>query len=405
MNQLLYVISGWLGMFSRLSLLLQVGVAVGLLLLYRGWKLRARPPLGSWKPVLAKLSLVALLALASRLLVALGWPGGLVNLIALLVLIWSALAALRLLLRRWLEPAQVEGYWRRAVLPLFVVLSLVGMVHQLDGLEAISQAPLLKLFDQPLNFGTLLLLVALPYFLIVLSELPVLLVGSLAGRLAGLELGNRKAFELIFRYALIGLGSLWLADRIGLNSTAIAAMAGGLSVGLGFGVKEVFSNFVSGLWLLFEGSVKPGDVLMHQGDVCQVTSLGLRAATLLRTLDNAELVVPNQNFFTATSITYTGSDNLRNGFLLVRADYKHNPDQVIAILVEIAQANSMILADPAPSAALSNFGDYAIEYGLSFWMANPLKNGMISAQLRRAIWHRFHQEGIEMPLAPRLKLT
>jgi potassium efflux system protein len=403
MSQLLYVISGWLGMFSRVSLLLQVAVGVGLLLVYRAWKLRYRPSAASWQPVVAKVVMVVVMALASALLVALGWPGGLLALMAQLVAIWTGLSALRLVLRRWILPAQVEGYWRRAVLPLFVVLALGGAVHRLDGIEAISQAPLLKLFDQPLNFGTLLLLIGLPYFLVVLSELPVFLVGSLAGRLAGLELGNRKAFELIFRYLLVGLGTLWLADRVGLNSTAIAAVAGGLSVGLGFGVKEVFSNFVSGIWLLFEGSVKPGDVLVHQGDVCQVTSLGLRAATLLRTMDNAELVVPNQNFFTATSITYTGSDSLRNGFLVVRADYSHDPEQVIAILVEIAKANSMVLPDPEPSASLMNFGDYAIEYGLSFWMQNPLKNGSICSQLRRAIWQRFQQEGIEIPLAPRLK--
>lgn len=65
-------------------------------------------------------------------------------------------------------------------------------------------------------------------------------------------------------------------------------------MGLGFGVKEVFSNFVRGLWLLFEGSVKPGELLVLLGGICQVKSLGLRAATLMRSSDNAELVVPNQ---------------------------------------------------------------------------------------------------------------
>ena len=236
----------------------------------------------------------------------------------------------------------------------------------------------------------------------MLSELPVSLAGTVASRLAGMELGNRKAFELILRYLLIGIGGLWLADRIGFNSTAIAAVAGGLSVGLGFGVKEVFSNFVSGLWLLFEGAVRPGDVLVHQGDVCRVGHLGLRAATLLRTMDNAELVVPNQNFFTATTITYTGTNHLRCGSVVVRAAYGHDPEQVIPLLVEIAKANPMVLADPTPAASVANFGDYAIEYGLSFWMADPLKNGRISSELRRAIWRRFHEEGIEIPIAPKL---
>jgi len=184
-----------------------------------------------------------------------------------------------------------------------VVLALAGLVHRLDGLTILSEVPVLKLFNEPISFGNLLLLMGLPYFLVVLSDLPVALIGGAAGRLAGLGEGNRKAFELILRYLLIGLGVVWLADQIGLNGTAIAAIAGGLSVGLGFGIKEVFSNFVSGLWLLFEGSLQPGEVVLYDGDVCKVSKLGLRAATLKRKSDNAELVVPNQTFFTATTTT------------------------------------------------------------------------------------------------------
>jgi small-conductance mechanosensitive channel len=119
----------------------------------------------------------------------------------------------------------------------------------------------------------------------------------------------------------------------------------------------VFSNFVSGLWLLFEGSLKPGEVLVHDGDVCKVQSLGLRAATLLRTSDNAELLVPNQTFFTATTTTYTGTATLRCGSLNVRADYDHSPEQVIAILLEIAKANPRVMSNPPPSAKLAEFLD------------------------------------------------
>lgn len=90
MNELLFVIGGWLGMLSRLSLLLQLGIGVGLLLAYRGWKLRHRHQRSSWRPLVAKLVLVAQL-----------------------VAIWTGLAALRLLLRRWFNHREVEGYWRR----------------------------------------------------------------------------------------------------------------------------------------------------------------------------------------------------------------------------------------------------------------------------------------------------
>ncbi|MFI0404179.1 MAG: mechanosensitive ion channel family protein, partial [Cyanobium sp.] len=367
MNQLLYVVVGWLGLITRAAVIWQLLAAVGLVLAYRAWRLRHPAPATSWSPVFAKLVLAALLWLISSVLFpALGLPGGLVGLFGQLVLIWTGLSALRLGLRRLLPAEEVESYWLKAVVPLFVVVALAGLVHRLDGLTILSEVPVLKLFNEPISFGNLLLLMGLPYFLVVLSDLPVALIGGAAGRLAGLGEGNRKAFELILRYLLIGLGVVWLADQIGLNGTAIAAVAGGLSVGLGFGIKEVFSNFVSGLWLLFEGSLQPGEVVLYDGDVCKVRKLGLRAATLKRKSDNAELVVPNQTFFTATTTTYTGSEDLRCGFLIVRADYRHDPDQVMALLVDIARANPLVLADPAPSSSIANLGEYAIEYGLDF---------------------------------------
>jgi small-conductance mechanosensitive channel len=232
--------------------------------------------------------------------------------------------------------------------------------------------------------------------------LPVVLLGEVMGRLMGMGTGNRKALELIVRYLLIGVGGIWLADRIGLNGTAIAAIAGGLSVGLGFGIKEVFSNFVSGLWLLFEGSVHPGDVLILEGDTCQVRKLGLRATTLWRDRDNAELVVPNQTFFTATATTYTGSDDRRRGQVLIGAGYQHDPELVISVLEEVARAHPRVLADPAPKAFLLDYGSSSIDYDLRFWMADPMTNLGISSELRRSIWHAFQQHDIEIPFPQRV---
>lgn len=146
-------------------------------------------------------------------------------------------------------------------------------------------------------------------------------------------------------------------------------------------------------------------MLLFDGDVVTVRKLGLRAATLVRKSDNAELVVPNQTFFTETTTTYTGTEELRCGFLKVRADYRHNPDQVMSLLVDIAKANPLVLPDPAPSVSIGNLGDYAIEYGLEFWMQDPIKNGKISGQLRYEILRRFNEEGIEIPKPPYLPLT
>ena len=84
----------------------------------------------------------------------------------------------------------------------------------------------------------------------------------------------------------------------------------------------------------------------------------------------------------------------------VRADYEHSPEQVIAILLEIAKANPRVISNPPPSAKMSDFGDYAMVYSLDFWMADPTTKGGIAAELRCAIWTRFHEEGIKIPRIP-----
>jgi potassium-dependent mechanosensitive channel len=402
MSELLFLIGGWFGMLVRGSVLLQLAILVAVFLLHQAWKRRRQPSLASWQSVLAKLVAIALLALAASLVALVGMPAGLIILAAQLLGVWTALDGLRLILRRFQDVEAVESYWFRAVRPLFLVLALLLFIDRFDGLQAIADVRLIAMFGEQFTLGGAMLLVSLPYFLVVLSELPVLLLGFLLQRLMGLTAGNRKVFELIFRYLLIGVGVLWLANQVGLNGTAIAAIAGGLSVGLGFGIKEVFSNFVSGLWLLFEGSVRPGEVLLFEGDHVEVRRLGLRAATLWRERDNVELVVPNQTFFTDTTTTFTGTDRMRRSEVQVGASYRHDPDRVIALLEEVARANPRVLPQPAPKGLLINYGDSSIDYALRFWIANPMENGGICSEVRRAIWHAFQKHEIEIPFPQRV---
>ena len=402
MSELLFLIGGWFGMLVRGSVLLQLAILAAVFLLHQAWKRRRRPSLASWQPVLAKVVAIGVLVAAAALVALPGLASGLIILAAELLGVWTALDGLRLILRRFQDVEAVESYWFRAVRPLFLVLALLLFIDRFDGLQAIADVRLIAMFGEQFTLGGAVLLVSLPYFLVVLSELPVLLLGFLLQRLMGLTAGNRKVFELIFRYLLIGVGVLWLANQIGLNGTAIAAIAGGLSVGLGFGIKEVFSNFVSGLWLLFEGSVRPGEILLFEGDPVEVRRLGLRAATLWRDRDNVELVVPNQTFFTATTTTYTGTDRMRRSEVQVGASYRHDPDRVIALLEEVARANPRVLPQPAPKGLLINYGDSSIDYALRFWIANPMDNGGICSEVRRAIWHAFQKQEIEIPFPQRV---
>ncbi len=146
-----------------------------------------------------------------------------------------------------------------------------------------------------------------------------------------------------------------------------------------------------------EGSVRPGEVLIHDGEACEVRRLDLRAATLLRASDNAELVVPNQNFFTATTTTYTRSDRTRRCGFEVTAPSSWTPERMIALLQELALAHPKVLRTPPPLASLLSFSPASHSYRLSFSIVDPLLANSITSDVKLAIWRRFDAEGLLAP--------
>ena len=140
-----------------------------------------------------------------------------------------------------------------------------------------------------------------------------------------------------------------------------------------------------------------GEVLMVDGDPCEVRRLGLRATLLWRDRDNAELLIPNQTFFTAATTTFTGSDRMRRSQVSVGAAYGHDPSTVIALLEATACSVPRVLAQPAPKALLQSYGDSAINYVLHFWITNPMQSGGICSDVNEAIWRAFAEHGIEIP--------
>lgn len=187
--------------------------------------------------------------------------------------------------------------------PAYLVGAALLLIREVDNLNDIAVIQLGELLGVTVSVGKLFNALVVIYLVLMGCGPPATGLAWLVQRSLGLSDGSRKALELMLRYLVVSLGLVGVAMHLGINSTALIAVAGGLSVGLGFGIKEVFSNFVSGIWLLFEGSVRPGEVLMLDGDPWEVRSLGLRATLLWRDRDNAELLIPNQTFFTTAATT------------------------------------------------------------------------------------------------------
>ena len=395
MKELLLESLGWLGYLERPSVLLQVLISLVVLMLCRlarrrHWQGR-RPALVI--PHLGQL----LIGVACLVLAAWGQPFGLAALLGLLWLGWSALVWVRRLLLRWMPEREVHRLDTRLLRPIYFVMAALLLISEVDSLRNLSVIPLGQLLGVTVSTEKVFHAVVVIYIVLVGCGPPAAGLAWLLQRALAMSNGSRKATELMLRYAVVSLGLVSVAVNLGLNSTALIAVAGGLSVGLGFGIKEVFSNFISGLWLLFEGSVRPGEVLMIDGDPCEVRRLGLRATLLWRNRDNAELLIPNQTFFTEATTTYTASDRLRRSQVNVGAAYHHEPARVIELLEATARTVPHVLREPAPKALLLSYGDYAINYSLRFWITNPMDNVSICSAVNQAIWEAFRQQDIEIP--------
>lgn len=394
MAVLLNVVLAWLAYLNRPFVLVQLLLLAGSMLLLlqflRRWATLRRLP---WSlPLLACLGLVALLLQLA------GQRSGLVQLAAQVCLGWLLLGQLEhRLFRPRLPRAEYQLLVSRLLRPCFFGVVLLQILKALGGLQDLAGLPLGVWFGSPISLGDLTQVLAMLYLLLVGMPLPAAWLSTLLKQSLSLSEGSRRALDQILQYGIIVFGLIWALQRLGINQTGLLAIAGGFSVGLGFGIKEVFSNIVSGLWLLIEGSVRPGEVLIHDGEACEVRRLGPRATTLWRSSDNAELVVPNQTFFTATTTTYTHTDRLRRCTIHLAVGRRWPPAQIVALLEAIAASLQEVLAEPPPLARLQEFGLDTYSYSLTVAINDPLRAGAVTAALRLAICRGFAQQGVSPP--------
>jgi potassium efflux system protein len=330
-----------------------------------------------------------------------GWPSAFLDMSLELYLIYFIYKIFIFVLLLFLPVHQVREQERSFFLPVFLFFTLNQFANLIFELPNLMQVKIVELFGAPLTLGALVISTFGLYIWCSFINFSQMISLYILEFFQQTENSSLRATLILSRYFLIGLGVVVIFGYIGVNATAFAAITGGLSVGVGFGLKEVFSNFISGIILLFERSLKPGDLIDVDGKLGIVQTLNMRATTVKILGDNSEKIIPNQTFFTTDVTTYTGSDRLIRYSLAVGAGYECDPDQVIALLLEIAHSHPKVLTVPAPSAFLSEFADSAITYTLNFSLADPTTRLGVKSDLSRQIWRRFKAEGISIPYPQR----
>ncbi|MCT0208651.1 mechanosensitive ion channel family protein [Synechococcus sp. CS-1332] len=395
MNELFGQILGWLPMLSRPQVLVQLALValavVGVRLLARRFQHSAP----HWVVELSGTVVVG--GLGCGLLAMARQP---VTLALLLLTFVASLQVSELVLRRsqsWLPADQLQPLRYLLIRPFLFGAMVWSLIELLDTRAELALIPLGRWMGADVNVGDLTWLVVVLYLLMVSSGPPSLGVAWLLKRVFALDRVSVRAMGLMVRYAVITLGTVAVMETIGFNSTAMLAIAGGLSVGLGFGIKEVFGNFVSGLWLLFEGSLRPGDIVALDGDFCEVRRLGLRATRLWRDRDNAELVIPNQTFFNSTTVEFgVGRTRFRTQ-IAISVDANQPVKTILGLLEEIAAAVPGVETHLPPKAYLEGVGDCGADYVLKFWIASPFENRTRCSAVVQSVVERFQTLGIELP--------
>ena len=397
LNELL----SWLGYLNRGTVLLQL-LLVGVVMvaeqrgaLRRGVEHRLVPE------YIRVLIGPLLLLISSALFLLVGLPWGLLRYFGLLWLGWMSFTPLKTLLLSINKKFPVDELESTFLRPVYVIVASMSFVRLMGSTENLSQTPIANLFGVELTLGRIYLAVIAIYVILTLASRPATFLAWLSGVLFGVRPRNRRGLELLFRYSVIIIGLIAVAYYIGIDGTAFIAIAGGLSVGIGFGVKEIISNFISSIWLLFEGSVRPGEILMINGDPCTVRKLGLRATQLRRGRDGAELLIPNQNFFTQEATSFTATETSRRDSVVVGAAYEHDPDIIIELLKTIAKEHKKVLEYPPVNAFAIDFAESSINYKVLFWVSNPLDSFEVGSDIRRTIWKQFEKKGITIPFPQR----
>ena len=208
--------------------------------------------------------------------------------------------------------------------------------------------------------------------------------------------GISYALSSVLNYVLIAFGFLLGLGALGLDLTKVTILAGAFGVGIGFGLQSVVNNFVSGLILLFERPIHVGDII-HIGDLSgEVRRIGIRAS-VVRTWQGAEIIVPNAQLITERVTNWTLSDRRRRIDLPVGVNYGAPLEKVFQLLESVAQAHPRVLRDPAPRAFFMRFGDSAIHYELRVWVEDFAEWAQIHNEVAAAVYTALQSAGMHIP--------
>ena len=275
------------------------------------------------------------------------------------------------------------------------ILGLVTFAETMRGVNFGLNATLLQLGEQRITLSGILTFL---FFFAVTVGVSRLLRRALTRSHAirrVTDTGTVGVIERLVHYGIMAVGLTIALSAAGVNLTGLVTAGAAFAVGIGFALQGVAQNFVSGLILLVERAIKPGDVLDVEGERVRVVRMGIRS-TIVRSRNEADLIVPNTTLAQSTVCNFTFMDRFCRVRCVVGVSYSSDIQQVFSVLTEVAAAAPDRLKKPEPRVLLTGFGASSVDFEVSIWTDDAWNDRNSQSALYNAIWNALKDEGIEI---------
>lgn len=240
----------------------------------------------------------------------------------------------------------------------------------------------------------------------IAAALIVILLGILFARVIRkliyksdrLDLGKKFAFSQIIQYLVFIMTFFIAMKSLGINISPLLVGSGAILVGVGLGLQNLFLDFISGVIILIDRTIKVGDVIEVEGIVGRVEQIHMRTTSII-TRDHKSMIFPNSVLTKEKLINFTHADDMVRFEIEVGVHYQTDIEQASKILIAAAEEHEFVVKDPLykPTVRLENFGDSALELKLFYFSTHLLIAPKVKSEIRRVILEKFRAEGINIP--------
>ncbi len=326
-------------------------------------------------------------------LVAAGVPNRLVGMVLLLAAAWLAIAVLtRIIRNRTLARSVAVVGW------IYVALSVLGLDQAVaSALDLMA----IRIGEFRLSalmvVNTVLLATAVIWLAMFLSHL----IENQINKSEDITPSFKVLFGKLIRIGLVLIAGLVALTSTGIDLTALTVLSGAVGVGIGFGLQKVVSNFISGIIILLDRSIKPKDTIALGDTFGSVHELRARFVSVI-TRDGRKYLIPNEDFITQQVINWSYSDQFVRLDVDFAVAYNSDPHQVTAVAIEAARRIERVSEHRAPVCWLTEFGENGLCFKLRFWISDP-HNGLtnVRGQVLLALWDSFKAHNIKVPFPQR----